>query len=78
MVPDVFKGLWGGKYCRDSVVQTTRQCECSTFRCQATENYYKQLEEVFMYSIPRGHVAGLIAESIQVKFKFYIIRPLIE
>lgn len=67
MHPDVFKGLWGGKNCRDSLVQTTRDCNCSTHRCQATENYYKQLEQVFLYSIPRGHVAALMAESIQVR-----------
>ncbi|XKL63936.1 hypothetical protein PGB90_006300 [Kerria lacca] len=65
MTPDIYKGLWGGKHCRDSPVQTTRNCNCSTFKCEATENYYKQLEEVFKYSVPRSHVAGLIAESIQ-------------
>lgn len=66
MNPDVYKGLWGGKHCRDSVVQTTRDCNCSSHDCQAARNYYRELEEVFMYSIPRGHVAGLIVESIQV------------
>lgn len=65
MNPDVYKGLWGGKHCRDSVVQTTRDCNCSSHDCQAARNYYRELEEVFMYSIPRGHVAGLIVESIQ-------------
>lgn len=68
MTPDIYKGLWGGKHCRDSPVQTTRNCNCSTFKCEATENYYKQLEEVFKYSVPRSHVAGLIAESIQVRY----------
>lgn len=71
MNPDVYRGLWGGKHCRDSIVQTTRDCDCSTTNCKASDNYYKQLEEVFKYSIPCGHVAGLIAESIQVMY----IRP---
>lgn len=65
MNPDVYRGLWGGKHCRDSVAQTTRNCDCSANRCKATDNYYGQLEEVFKYSIPCGHVAGLMAESIQ-------------
>ncbi|XP_075225460.1 alanine--glyoxylate aminotransferase 2, mitochondrial [Lycorma delicatula] len=65
MNPDVYKGLWGGKYCRDSPVQTTRDCDCTNGYCQAADNYYGQLEEVFKYSLPRGKVAGIIAESIQ-------------
>lgn len=65
-MPDVYRGLWGGKYCRDSCVQSTRECDCSSHHCQATEHYYKQLEEVFKHSIPCGHVAALMVESIQV------------
>lgn len=65
MMPDVYNGIWGGKHCRHSLVQTTRHCDCCLYQCQAMLNYYKQLEEVFMYSVPRGHVAGIIAESIQ-------------
>uniref|UniRef100_A0A8C1NDM9 Alanine--glyoxylate aminotransferase 2, mitochondrial n=1 Tax=Cyprinus carpio TaxID=7962 RepID=A0A8C1NDM9_CYPCA len=29
MCPDVFRGLWGGSHCRDSPVQTIRECSCS-------------------------------------------------
>lgn len=66
MCPDVFKGIWGGKKCRDSPVQTQRSCECNPSRCQAADKYYKQLEDIFSYSIPHGKVAGFFAESIQV------------
>nr|CAD7406347.1 unnamed protein product [Timema cristinae] len=65
MNPDVYRGLWGGSKCRDSPVQTSRECSCSEGHCKASEMYYGQLEEVFKYSLPRGKVAGLFAESIQ-------------
>ena len=29
MCPDVFRGPWGGSHCRDSPVQTTRECSCA-------------------------------------------------
>uniref|UniRef100_A0AAR2IXH0 Alanine--glyoxylate aminotransferase 2, mitochondrial n=1 Tax=Pygocentrus nattereri TaxID=42514 RepID=A0AAR2IXH0_PYGNA len=29
MCPDVFRGVWGGSHCRDSPVQTIRECNCS-------------------------------------------------
>lgn len=66
MCPDVFKGIWGGKMCRDSPVQTHRSCECDRRTCQAADKYYQQLEDMFAYSVPRGRVAGFFAESIQV------------
>uniref|UniRef100_A0A1B6E8D9 Alanine--glyoxylate aminotransferase 2, mitochondrial n=1 Tax=Clastoptera arizonana TaxID=38151 RepID=A0A1B6E8D9_9HEMI len=65
MNPDVYRGLWGGANCRDSPVQTDRQCDCSDGHCEAANQYYKQLEEIFHYSVPRGKVAGLIVESVQ-------------
>lgn len=65
MNPDPYQGLWGGKHCRDSPVQTTRDCGCAAGECEAGDKYYTQLEEVFKYSLPRGKVAGLFAESIQ-------------
>ncbi|KAL1129413.1 hypothetical protein AAG570_013940 [Ranatra chinensis] len=64
MNPDVYKGIWGGSKCRDSPVQADRTCSCAG-ECSASRHYYKQLQEVFKYSLPRGHVAALIAESIQ-------------
>lgn len=66
MCPDVFKGIWGGKNCRDSPAQAQRSCECGRGRCHAADMYYEQLENVFSYSLPRGKVAGFFAESIQV------------
>lgn len=65
MNPDPYLGIWGGKYCRDSVVQTTRNCNCSPDKCEASGNYVQQLEEVFKYSLPKGKCAAMFAESIQ-------------
>lgn len=64
MNPDVYRGLWGGSKCRDSPVQADRSCDCED-NCKAADQYYNQLEEVFKYSLPRGKVAALFAESIQ-------------
>ncbi|XP_050546982.1 alanine--glyoxylate aminotransferase 2, mitochondrial isoform X2 [Daktulosphaira vitifoliae] len=65
MCPDVFKGIWGGKNCRDSPAQTQRACKCSQNHCFAADKYYEQLEDLFTYSLPRGNIAGFFAESIQ-------------
>ena len=65
MNPDIYRGLWGGSNCRDSPIQADRSCDCQT-DCEAADMYYNQLEEVFRYSLPRGRVAALFAESIQV------------
>ncbi|XP_032573506.1 alanine--glyoxylate aminotransferase 2, mitochondrial isoform X2 [Drosophila sechellia] len=64
MNPDPYQGIWGGSNCRDSPVQTTRECQC-TAGCQAGDAYYNELEETFKYSLPRGKVAAMFAESIQ-------------
>lgn len=64
MNPDVYRGLWGGSKCRDSPIQTQRMCHCEE-QCSAADMYYEQLEEIFKYSLPRGKVAALFAESIQ-------------
>lgn len=65
MNPDVYKGIWGGKNCRDSVVQTTRQCNCSG-ECDAKNKYIDQLKEHFEYTIPKSKgLAAFFAESIQ-------------
>ncbi|XP_021916539.1 alanine--glyoxylate aminotransferase 2, mitochondrial isoform X3 [Zootermopsis nevadensis] len=65
MNPDVYQGLWGGSHCRDSPVQTTRHCNCKPNECNACDMYYGQLEEIFKYSVPKGKIAGLFAESVQ-------------
>lgn len=65
MHPDPYTGIWGGKNCRDSTVQTTRNCDCSKDICDASDKYYNELEQIFKYSLPRGKCAGMFAESIQ-------------
>ncbi|KAJ6621570.1 Alanine--glyoxylate aminotransferase 2, mitochondrial [Pseudolycoriella hygida] len=63
--PNPYTGKWGGKNCRDSIIQTMRNCDCLPTECKATEYYFQDLEEVFRYSIPVGKCAGMFAESIQ-------------
>ncbi|KAH8405332.1 hypothetical protein KR222_005706, partial [Zaprionus bogoriensis] len=65
MNPDPYQGIWGGAACRDSPVQTSRSCSCSGGSCAATAEYYNELEQTFKYSLPRGKVAAMFAESIQ-------------
>lgn len=74
MCPDVFKGIWGGKMCRDSPVQTQRSCDCPRSWCLAADKYYEQLEDLFSYSIPVDNVAGFFAESIQVGILYNSIK----
>lgn len=64
MNPDVFRGVWGGSKCRDSPIQTDRKCSCSQ-TCEASAKYVEQLQKVLQYSVPKGKVAGMFAESIQ-------------
>ncbi|XP_022618585.1 alanine--glyoxylate aminotransferase 2, mitochondrial-like [Seriola dumerili] len=64
MCPDVFRGPWGGSHCRDSPVQTTRECSCSQGHCMANEQYLRQLKETFATSVP-SRIAAFFAEPIQ-------------
>ncbi|XP_060790941.1 alanine--glyoxylate aminotransferase 2, mitochondrial [Neoarius graeffei] len=64
MCPDVFRGPWGGKHCRDSPVQTIRECSCSPDQCRANDRYIEQLKEVFSTSVP-DRIAAFFAEPIQ-------------
>ena len=67
MNPDPYKGLFGGKACRDSPVQALRSCECADGQCAAGPAYLNQMDEVFKYTLPKGgRVAGFFAESMQV------------
>lgn len=64
--PDPYKGLWGGKYCRTSPVQTTRECDCDpNGECKATKKYLSELNDQFLYSIAKVKCAGMFAESMQ-------------
>lgn len=65
MNPDPYRGVWGGRYCRDSPVQTTRSCDCSKDHCQAADRYVEQTEEILNYEVSKKKVAGMFIESIQ-------------
>ncbi|KAL6042799.1 hypothetical protein STEG23_015387, partial [Scotinomys teguina] len=64
MCPDVFRGPWGGSYCRDSPVQTVRKCSCAPDCCQAKEQYIEQFKETLNTSVAKS-IAGFFAEPIQ-------------
>lgn len=64
-VPDVYRGMFGGAHCRDSPVQTTRQCSCAPGECDANRRYLRQLADVIRFSIPKQGLAAFFAESIQ-------------
>lgn len=74
MNADPYRGEWGGKQCRDSPVQTTRNCGCLPNQCAASGKYVDQLEEVLRYSGPKGRIGGFFAESIQVEEYFETLR----
>ncbi|KJH51167.1 aminotransferase, class III [Dictyocaulus viviparus] len=66
MAADPYSGPWGGKKCRDSPIQTKKNCSCEDDECKATENYMRQFEEVLQYDFPvSSGPAAVIAESIQ-------------
>ncbi|XP_050664844.1 alanine--glyoxylate aminotransferase 2, mitochondrial isoform X1 [Leptidea sinapis] len=62
MLPDPYRGIWGG--CRDSISQVPGACSCPG-DCVTSDKYIHQLSELLENSIPKGRVAGLFAESIQ-------------
>ncbi|XP_023684413.1 alanine--glyoxylate aminotransferase 2, mitochondrial [Paramormyrops kingsleyae] len=64
MCPDVFKGPWGGKNCRDSPVQTVRDCNCAPGCCHANDMYIEELKEVLSSSVP-CRIAAFFGEPLQ-------------
>ncbi|KAM3599882.1 uncharacterized protein V6R79_013269 [Siganus canaliculatus] len=64
MCPDVFRGIWGGSHCRDSPVQSIRDCSCAQGQCMASQHYIGQLKETFATSLP-SQIAAFFAEPIQ-------------
>jgi len=58
MNADPYRGIWGGKNCRDSPVQTNRDCDCGPDECQAGDRYAEQFKEVLDYSTPKGNIAA--------------------
>lgn len=66
MNADPYRGPWGGKNCRDSPIQTTRDCSCEPGQCEACDNYVNQVQDVLQFQAPKGgKVAAFFAESIQ-------------
>lgn len=65
MNPDVYRGVWGGAHCRDSIAQTTRSCDCPQGECKAAELYAEQLRDTVKHSIPKGKLAAFFSEPIQ-------------
>lgn len=65
MNADPFRGPWGGKHCRDSPVQTIRNCNCGEGQCEAGDKYAEQLQDVIRFSMPKGKIGAFFAESIQ-------------
>ncbi|XP_053606834.1 alanine--glyoxylate aminotransferase 2, mitochondrial [Plodia interpunctella] len=62
MLPDPFRGIWGG--CRDSISQVPGSCSCSG-DCITSDKYIHQLEEHVINNIPISGAAAMFAESIQ-------------
>jgi len=65
MNPDPYRGLWGGKNCRDSPSQTDRSCNCGPGECMARDLYVDQVEDILRHSMPKGRVGCFISEIIQ-------------
>ncbi|OQR76350.1 alanine--glyoxylate aminotransferase 2 [Tropilaelaps mercedesae] len=65
MNADPYRGLWGGKACRDGPIQTDRHCDCSSQQCQAADGYADQIEDLLKHSVSSKKIAGFFAESIQ-------------
>lgn len=64
MNADPYRGIWGGKNCRDSPIQTDRSCDCGA-GCKAAEMYAGQFKDLLDHSISSKKMAGFFAESIQ-------------
>jgi len=65
MSPDPYRGLWGGKHCRDGPSQTLRDCDCAPGVCNAAANYVNEYEDHLMHMCPPGKgVAAFFAEGM--------------
>ena len=62
--PDPYRGRFGGSNCRDSIIQTTRECDCEAGQCKACDFYIEDLEQLFDTTLPKK-IAAFFAESIQ-------------
>ena len=62
--PDPYRGRFGGSNCRDSIIQTTRECDCDSGQCKACDLYIEDLQQLFDTTLPKK-IAAFFAESIQ-------------
>ncbi|KAK6010588.1 hypothetical protein OSTOST_24379, partial [Ostertagia ostertagi] len=67
MAADPYSGPWGGKKCRDSPIQTKRDCSCKDGECKATDKCYcANLMRTQRLRLPAATgPAAVLAESIQ-------------
>uniref|UniRef100_A0AC35TYP3 Alanine--glyoxylate aminotransferase 2, mitochondrial n=1 Tax=Rhabditophanes sp. KR3021 TaxID=114890 RepID=A0AC35TYP3_9BILA len=66
MCPDPYVGPWGGSDCRDSIVQTNRDCDCGPDQCNANDQYFRQFRETVEFDFPASTgPAGFLVESVQ-------------
>lgn len=52
MCPDVFRGPWGGSHCRDSPVQTIRDCNCAQGTRTHVPHMYGSLRSCLLWANP--------------------------
>ncbi|KAI1280446.1 Alanine--glyoxylate aminotransferase 2, mitochondrial [Halotydeus destructor] len=62
--PDPFRGRFGGKNCRESAAQTSRQCACAKGSCDAENKYVEDFDDLLKSALP-AKMAGFFVESIQ-------------
>ncbi|XP_013136506.1 PREDICTED: alanine--glyoxylate aminotransferase 2, mitochondrial-like [Papilio polytes] len=62
MVPNPYRGIWGG--CRDSLSQVPGAC-CCPGDCLTSDKYVHELSELLNNSVPSGRLASMFAEPIQ-------------
>lgn len=55
MCPDVFRGPWGGSHCRDSPVQTIRDCSCAQGTTTHASHMHGSPAVLFTLSKPLFH-----------------------
>ena len=65
MNADPYRGVWGGKSCRESPIQTDRSCDCTADTCKAADSYAAEIKDILDHSISSKRMAGFFAESIQ-------------
>ena len=65
MLPDPYRGPWGGKNCRNSPSQAKRDCDCKEGECKACDSYIDEFEDLLRSTTTKNSMACFIAESIQ-------------